>query len=205
MVLRAVRGRFGETSRPGTRSPAGLARNRSRPAGRAAFTLTELLVVISIVAILLGLLYGAIRTVNRYSRETITRGELANLEAAWKQYYAYYHVWPTNNIEADGDARIEIDQQIAAMLSGHPTNGLNPDAIPFLDFTRFNSKDAAPISAWGDRGGERYIVRLDANGDNTLNVPLDKDGKTSNSIYRQVAVWTANPELPPKIIANWQQ
>ena len=68
-----------------------LFKNSSTPT-RAAFTLTELLVVITVISILLGLLYGAIRTVSRYSRETITRAELANIEAAFKQYYNYYHL-----------------------------------------------------------------------------------------------------------------
>ena len=145
------------------------------------FTLTELLVVITIIAILLGLLYGAIRTVSRFSRETITRTELANIEAAWKQYYSYYHTWPTNDVEklidsstswkyeTDGDGAItyELGPQFRLLLSGttfsNCTPSLNADGVAFLDLTRFEVGTGAPINAWGNRG-KHYFVKLDING-----------------------------------------
>ncbi len=173
---------------------------------RNAFTLTELLVVITIISILLGMLYGAIRTVSRYSRETITRGELANIETAWNQYYNYYHTWPTNDVPDNGDLQYEIGPILAAMLAGNTNTPsatlLNPDAVPFLDLTRFDSTNA-PVNAWGTRWGEHYSVILDVNGDNTLLVPSDSSGTPTN-IFRRVAVWTRNPELN-KIIGSWQQ
>ena len=193
------------------------------PARRAAFTLTELLVSITIIAILLGLLYGAIRTVSRYSRETITRGELSNIEAAWKHYYNYYHAWPTNDVESagssisaagfrrfdnsDGDVQYELGPYLASMLAGDTNNsstiGLNTDGVAFLDFTRFDST-AAPISAWGPLRGQRYFVKLDVSGDNQLTVPIDTNNHTTN-IFRRVAVWTANPDRSGILIGSWMQ
>ena len=176
--------------------------------------------VITIIAILLGLLYGAIRTVSRFSRETITRGELANIEAAWKQYYNYYHTWPSNNVEsannntvwpgpdAQGDITYEIGPVLARMLAGAAvTNGatiLNTDGIAFLELTRFDSA-GAPISAWGASRGQRYYVKLDINGDNQLLlVPSDTNGNTTN-LLRRVAAWTTNPDRPGILIGSWMQ
>ena len=191
---------------------------------RSAFTLTELLVVITIIAILLGLLYGAIRTVSRFSRETITRGELANIEAAWKQYYNYYHTWPSTQVESSAspsalwsyvlpgpndDVLYEIGPKLASMLAGNSnitsTVSLNPDGVSFLELTRFDSA-GAPISAWGASRGQRYYVKLDLNGDNQLTVPIDAtvSGNTTN-IFRRVAAWTANPDRPGILIGSWMQ
>lgn len=186
---------------------------------RSAFTLTELLVVITIIAILLGLLYGAIRTVSRFSRETITRGELANIEAAWKQYYNYYHSWPSNDVEgagytqptaSDPDETYEIGPRLARMLEGTPTNApgfppLNPDAVPFLELTRFDSA-GAPISAWGVSRGQRYFVKLDLNGDSALSVPTNTVPNVQyTTVFRHVAAWTANPDRPGILIGSWMQ
>jgi prepilin-type N-terminal cleavage/methylation domain-containing protein len=217
---------------------------RDKPAGgdpRAAFTLAELLLVITIIAILLGLLYSAIKTAGRYSRETITRGELVNIEAAWKQYFAYYHTWPTNEVEEGtsnardtdnqirykvltdsddgtgrgGDVQYEIGPRLARMLEGVPTTNttitpnvvLNPDAVPFLELTRFEKGTGAPISAWGDLRGKRYFVKLDINCDNTLSVPTNSSGVAIavTNIFRRVAVWTVHPEKPGEIIGSWQR
>ena len=203
---------------PGISNPQSAIRNP-----QSGFTLTELLVVITIIAILLGLLYGAIRTFSRYSRETITRGELNNMEGAWKQYYACYHTWPTNAVEdpstasgitsfqrfdiSDGDVQYEIGPLLARVLAGAAyTNGaviLNPDGVAFLELTRFD-KQAAPVSAWGDIRGQRYFVKLDLNGDNVLSVPVDTNNNRTN-IFRRVAVWTAHPDKPGSLIGSWQQ
>lgn len=134
-----------------------------RASPRAAFTLPELLIVITILGILLGLLYGAIKTVTRYSRETITRSELVNIESAWKRYYDYYHVWPTNRVEAlepatdthyqqryvrpvaeSGDVQYEIGPNFARMLAGVAITN-TPEGIPINpDGTPINT-DAIPF------------------------------------------------------------
>jgi prepilin-type N-terminal cleavage/methylation domain-containing protein len=191
---------------------------------RRAFTLAELLVVITVIAILLGLLYGAIRTVSRFSRETITRGELANIEAAWTQYYAYYHNWPTNDVVVDatppplvssfqrfdntgGDVQYEIGRTLANILAGiafsNNAEVFNPDGVAFLEMTRFDS-GGAPISAWGNLRGQRYYVKLDVNGDNAVSVPLDNNFSQTTNLYRRVAVWTVHPDKPTTLIGSWQ-
>jgi prepilin-type N-terminal cleavage/methylation domain-containing protein len=192
---------------------------------RSGFTLPELLVVITVIGILLAMLYSAIKTATRYSRETITRAELVNIESAWRQYYAHYRAWPSNDVEnaggdplkysaANGDLLYEIGPRLARMLAGGAlTNGgflLNPDGVVFLDFSRYESSPsdpskAAPVSAWGSLRGRRYCVMLDANGDNALAVPVDAASTVHTNIFRPAAAWTVHPDKPGQIIGSWQQ
>lgn len=185
---------------------------------RAAFSLVEMLIVVSIISLLLGMLYSAIRSVQRYSRESITRGELKNIEAAWKQYYGHYLCWPTGTwsvavsgttvqsvpTEVDGDLQYTLEAPFARMLEGQAiTNDLdgvlNGEAISFLELTRFDSQ-AAPINAWGSGSipGRRYYVMFDIDGDNRLRV-------LTNTVFRPVAVWTDHPERDGRILGSWER
>ena len=145
----------------------------SRPAQahRHAFTLIELMVTISIISILLGMLISTVRAVRRYSRQTITRGELKNIEAAWKQFYAHYQYWPdadsidgVSRADVDGDAQYEMLAPLARMLEGKEVEenklvfgsgggaaaitSYNADKIAFLELSRFTG-DGDPVNAWG--------------------------------------------------------
>ncbi len=183
---------------------------------RRGFTLIELLVTISIISILLGMLISTVRAVRRYSRQTITRGELKNIEAAWKQFYAHYQYWPSAytingvpRIDADvgGDARYEMLAGLARMLEGQSIDveddaieTYNADKIAFLELTRFN-RDGDPVNAWGrdrtdpDITGKKpntYVVVFDSDGDNQIEVEFPDGGSTN--LFRSVVVWTENPE-----------
>jgi prepilin-type N-terminal cleavage/methylation domain-containing protein len=184
---------------------------------RRAFTLVELLVTISIISILLGLLISTVRAVRRFSRQTITRGELKNIEAAWKQFYAHYQYWPNaesiagvSRTDTGGDAQYELLAPLARMLEGADVENIedpsglittyNADRIAFLELTRFN-RDGDPVNAWsrahelvvpGKEKSNTYVVIFDTNGDNQILVELP--GEPSTNLFRSVAVWTENPE-----------
>ena len=195
---------------------------------RRAFTLVELLLVITIISILLGLLISTVRAVRRFSRQTITRGEIKNIEAAWKQFYAHYQYWPNadaidtgvsdtvTRVDENGDVQHELLAPLARMLEGTavPVEGdpagittYNADKIAFLELSRFNG-DADPVNAWGrDRtifvSGKKpntYVVIFDSNGDNEI--LLDLPDQTSTNLFRSVAVWTENPEYTEDAAAN---
>lgn len=188
--------------------------------GRRAFTLVELLLVISIISIILGMLVSTVRAVRRFSRQTITRGEIKNIEAAWKQFYAHYQYWPdaseidtVTRTDVNGDARYELLAPLARMLAGAEVADVaddpagittyNADKIAFLELTRFN-RDGDPVNAWGrDRtiavtGKTQlntYVVIFDANGDNQITVKFpDEFGEPETNLFRSVVVWTENPE-----------
>jgi len=175
--------------------------------------MVEMLVVVSIISLLLGMLYSAIRSVQRYSRESITRGELKNIEAAWKQYYAHYQAWPTGDVSAAsdrrtvaGDIQYTLDGSFARMLEGQAiTNGsetVNVEAVSFLELTRFDSA-GAPVNAWGSPHGKPYHVIFDVNGDNQVTPQTSAISNTT--IFRAVAVWTDHPEKAGRILGSWER
>jgi type II secretory pathway pseudopilin PulG len=180
-----------------------------------------MLIVVSIISMLLGMLYSAIRSVQRYSRESVTRGELKNIESAWKQYYAHYQCWPTGTTwsvagmtvasaptEVDGDIQFTLDDPFRRLLEGcaitNAADGqvLNSEAIAFLELTRFDT-DGAPINAWGSPKGRHYNVIFDLNGDNQVSVHTN--ATTVATIFRSVAVWTEHPEKDNVILGSWER
>ena len=68
--------------------------NRQTPNNRNAFTLIEMIVVIAVISVLLGLLYGALERAQKFSRRTIAYTELKAIESAFIQFRAHYHTWP---------------------------------------------------------------------------------------------------------------
>ena len=63
---------------------------------RAAFTLIELLAVITIIGILAGLTLGAAGAVRRHGATSTAKAEVAALQAACDRYFADYNLYPSN-------------------------------------------------------------------------------------------------------------
>jgi prepilin-type N-terminal cleavage/methylation domain-containing protein len=68
---------------------------------KAAFTLIELLAVITIIGILAGLTLGAAGAVRRHGATSTAKAEVAALQAACDRYYADYNFYPTTNSMPD--------------------------------------------------------------------------------------------------------
>ena len=62
----------------------------------AAFTLIELLAVITIIGILAGLTLGAAGAVRRHGANSTAKAEVAALQAACDRYFADYNLYPSN-------------------------------------------------------------------------------------------------------------
>ena len=62
----------------------------------AAFTLIELLAVITIIGILAGLTLGAAGAVRRHGATSTAKAEVAALQAACDRYFADYNLYPSN-------------------------------------------------------------------------------------------------------------
>ncbi len=69
----------------------------SRPRTSPAFTLVELLVVISIIAVLAGLTFPVMKSVKKSQYISHTQAELGLLETAIQQYHAAYGFYPPSN------------------------------------------------------------------------------------------------------------
>ena len=179
---------------------------------KRGFTILEMLVVLGVLAMLLGLLYGAFERARKTSRYAITYWELKQIQAAFEQYYAHYNIWPTNGISNliqsdDGeDWGFIITEEIAFALQGVVRNnnavfeGINPDGIPFIEFPRFN-RDGFPVNPFKASTPEDqsrlYRVLFDTSGNRQIFVPGEPlaPGSLSTNIIANVAVWTIVPSL----------
>ena len=112
-----------------------------RPAGRPAFTILELLVVIGIIAILTALVLPAVQSAREAARSTQCRTRLKNLALAVQNYHDAYGVTPPGQLAADGrsvldsrslspHARLLPYLELGAVqetldLTGRPAFGMN--------------------------------------------------------------------------------
>ena len=184
-----------------------------------AFTLIELLMVVMIIAVLFSILLSAIRTVERHTLQTVTRAEIKTIENAWKQYFAHYQMWPTNNLP---DCR--LDEVFANALRGQAdATALNPDRVIFMEFTRFaklgSGDEEIPVNAWGESGRHKpedcaFYVMFDDDGDDQIEV-APGEGYATTNLSRSVVVWSFNPAqtekesgagtAKPKLLGSWMQ
>jgi prepilin-type N-terminal cleavage/methylation domain-containing protein len=177
-----------------------------------AFTLIEMLIVISIISVLLGLLYGSLERARTFSRRAIAYTEVKNIEAAFKQYYAHYHDWPPENFfnaatalspaPTGNDNGFIIDATAATMLQGTISDNTtpaaikeaNPDRIPFIEFARKNN-NSVPINPFrlvSSTETRQYKVLFDLDNDSMIQV-VESSANFQTNVYASVAVWTVIP------------
>lgn len=162
------------------------------------FTLVELLVVISIIAMLAAILLPAINAAMRHADKAKARMEIKNIESAWKAYFAEYARWPKglvsgmdtlpNNQIEDSNTGIPMDANVVRLLRGENINNMNPKKITFLEITD------APLMYNGqfvDPWENPYKYMLDYNYNNQVLVNFNSG---STNLYRNVAVWSRGPD-----------
>jgi len=180
------------------------------------FTLIEMLVVISIISVLLGLLYGALERAKKFSRRAMAYTEIKNIETAFKQYYAHYNTWPSNDVAniqltSGQDSGFFINREIADVLQGYRIDAanhmdlINPEAIPFIEFARFSTSEengppVNPFKSINNTQGDNsrsYYVLFDTNGDRQIIISQSilPEGVTAptDPIIASVVVWTYIP------------
>lgn len=181
----------------------------SAPRKTSGFTLTELLMVMTVVAILYCISLSVIRAVSRSANKAAAQAELKSIEIAFKQYYSNYGDWPLTN--STDDASTEIDESMARILTGTETADYasNPEKMIFMEFARSN-KDGVPMNPWGANGRYKagqclYHVAFDTDGDNYVRFPSNDCSKwaaadrldSQQRARAGVIVWTFNPEISP--------
>jgi prepilin-type N-terminal cleavage/methylation domain-containing protein len=99
----------------------------------SAFTLVELLAVITIIGILAGLTLGAAGAVRRHGATSTAKAEIAALQAACERFYADNNLYPSNT-------------SVDPSTSFSPTAYINAGQMLFSNLFGGNQYNAAPTA-----------------------------------------------------------
>ena len=152
---------------------------------QSAFTLIELLAVITIIGILAGLTLGAAGAVRRHGAASTAKAEVAALQAACERYYADNSAYPigtadptkTNN--PAGSTALFTNLLGSATLSNAPTS------------KRYFEPKPAMVSGsyFIDPWGYAYGYNCSINADGTWNPPLIWSTAGGGNTNRWITSW----------------
>jgi prepilin-type N-terminal cleavage/methylation domain-containing protein len=152
-----------------------------------AFTLVELLVVISIIVILAGLSFPAVNGAMDSAKKTHAKSNAVQIAAAVSAYdMEYGKLPPLSSSSSSSDTTGDVGSFLTAILSGVSGNTNNSRAITFLEMPSYKkgkggtNSDGAYLDPWG---GTNKIV-LDYSYDNSITA-----GTNSQSLRKKVGVW----------------
>jgi prepilin-type N-terminal cleavage/methylation domain-containing protein len=157
----------------------------------AAFTLIELLAVITIIGILAGLTLGAAGAVRRHGATSTAKAEVAALQAACDRYYADYNSYPTTTNSMPDPSS-----------SGNPTQYTTAGLTLFTNLVGSTTLTNAPtskryfepkpsmvntngyfIDPWG------YAYGYNSNGTNAPLIWSTAGQTTTNGINKWITSW----------------
>ncbi len=156
---------------------------------RRGFTIIEILVVVSIIAILAGMIMPTFYFAKGRARTAAAQAEVKHLETAFKAYLDTYKVWPDTWPDALGNNDIKDD--MFKVLRGDKIGSMNPQKIAFYEFKNMtnypSSHEFFALDPWSDPSDptslKAYQALFDKDYDNKVTIG-NKD------IYRSVLVWS---------------
>ncbi len=96
---------------------------------KAAFTIVELLTVMSIIVILIGLLVPALNKVKRFARDVNQKSQFHSMEAALELFNSEYDRYPpSDELDTDGDYYCGA-MKLAEAMMGQDLMGFHPDSL----------------------------------------------------------------------------
>ncbi len=171
--------------------------------GQRAFTLVELLVVLSIVLVLLGLLFPAYQGAQNQARKVQARNDVTQIVVAVTAYYTEYGKYPlspSSPADTTYGRTVTNDKILNELRSVDATD--NPRGIVFISppYAKDAGDPRAGIStAPGNAGqyfdpwGQPYRIRVDTNYDNQVSNPYPADNSVPN--IRQGAIaWSSGKD-----------
>lgn len=173
------------------------------PRRAVAFTLIEMLVVITIIAVLAGLAFPVFQSVQNSAKKTSAKNDAVQVVTAVDAFYTEYGRYPvTANSGDDANDFFAGDDPenngLMDILRAHPTSSAaaatNPRMIAFFQ-PRIATDSNKPTSGIGGDGrlydpwNNCYRIRVDSNYNNLLTNPYTS-GAGSADIGAGVIVWS---------------
>ncbi|HRQ88467.1 MAG TPA: type II secretion system protein [Bacteroidia bacterium] len=174
-----------------------------------AFTLLELLVVISIIGLLAGLMFPAATSVMNKAEKAHAETTAANLKGAISAYFTEYRKFPVESGNDNETTEMRTDNKLMDILLGSDdqkkSGGLNPRGIAF-----FTDKAAKPMGngkhrkgitldsngggeLW-DPYGEYYYVRMDLDYNNRVEKPQWDQSNPATFLPETILIWSAGKD-----------
>jgi prepilin-type N-terminal cleavage/methylation domain-containing protein len=172
-----------------------------RHSDERAFTLIEILVVMTLIAILVGIGVPAFTSVMEQARKTQAKNEEQQIIAAVNAFYTEYGKYPlvtadTTLTGTSTPSNGDLFFTLRAVSGGvNLNNAVNTRAIVFIqppvskDQTKPRSGIKTLNSIWYDPWGSPYNVMIDGNYDNSLANPY-ADAPGGATLYNGVIVWS---------------
>jgi type II secretory pathway pseudopilin PulG len=161
-----------------------------------AFTLVELLVVISIIIVLMGVAFPAFQGVQNAAKKTQAKNDLLQIVTAVNAYYTEYGKYPLTPSPADDTTYGAVttnDKLLNELRNITPTE--NARGIVFLSPPDAKDQGANPRAGikagqFYDPWGKPYNIRVDTNYDSFVDNPYAANAGVSKNASGTVAVQT---------------
>ena len=153
----------------------------------AAFTLVELLVVISIIVILAGLSFPAVNGALDSAKKTHSKSNAVQIAAAVSAYdMEYGKLPPLTAGSSSSDSTGDVGSFLTAILGGASGNANNSRTVTFLETSSYKKGKGGTNSsgAYLDPWGSAYKIALDHSYDNSIS-----GGTNSQTLRKKVGVW----------------
>lgn len=189
-----------------------------RQDGSRAFTLIELLTVISIIAILSAITFGVIKGVNERAAIGQAKAELSSLALALEAYKGQYGDYPRagNSATLDTTASTTSNQSgvfFNSLMGKLGPTGVAIDGKTFVDVTRLNLSSATVLPKPGDKTpvanafidpwGRFYVYAYAAGWTTYRLLSVGPDGKVGDSFNTTTgAVTSSSTDGADNIYAN---
>jgi prepilin-type N-terminal cleavage/methylation domain-containing protein len=143
-----------------------------------AFSLIEILVVVSIIALLVGIALPAIHGAMNRARRLEARNTLQGLTMALHNYHAEYNRYPTTS-KSSQDEQVELSSgnTLLKVLLGENADRLNSREFNFLDNVKLGRNGTGGLVgqegsySMVDPWGQPYRVVMDGNLDSRVSNP----------------------------------
>lgn len=183
-----------------------------------AFTLIEMLVVITVIATLIGIMLPVLKTVRDNAKKTKALTDIRKLELALQNYYNEYGHWPDTESPFKLDTMLNGNRDVltgALWLPSYSDGAYfacNPRQIKFIEFDKASLDDSGYfIDPWG----KTYKILLD-NGQGYMggylteawNDPKANDGcvvdRQNQPLNRPIAIYSFGPNgVDDKALPNY--